>query len=372
MMDFTTAPDGMRIELAPTTHGAAVRVTFPARSGLDKRFCIKLGGGGGDGYDVVGRDPVQVDARTNRHSGGVGAGFEHSLRVEAVSGGATFEGHGHDCFCFGYPREATTVEIHMATSFLGKEQAITNFRKELLRGEGDHATGATPRSFSDVRLESEDEWNALLSRAKVTPSTKDGPTPAAAARDVTIFYTGLYRALTFPRRLDEPGANGPVHWSPYGGRRGPAPGTLVTDNGFWDTFRTVYPLLALLYPDHLAWIVEGWLTAFKEGGWIPKWASPGYRNSMVGTYAAAERERVLALLFGLKRTTLIFSGALAATPRPRRGHSVEHSRRRRGQEVDIQWSARGDATPRPRRGHSVERSRGHDVDIQWSALAATT
>ena len=26
-----------------------------------------------DGYDVVGRDPVQVDARTNRHSGGVGA-----------------------------------------------------------------------------------------------------------------------------------------------------------------------------------------------------------------------------------------------------------------------------------------------------------
>lgn len=29
------------------------------------------------------------------------------------------------------------------------------------------------------------------------------------------------------------------------------PGLLMTDNGFWDTFRTVYPMLGLLYPDML-------------------------------------------------------------------------------------------------------------------------
>lgn len=29
--------------------------------------------------------------------------------------------------------------------------------------------------------------------------------------------------------------------------------------------------------------VEGWVNAFKEGGWLPKWASPGYRDGMVGT-----------------------------------------------------------------------------------------
>ena len=59
------------------------------------------------------------------------------------------------------------------------------------------------------------------------------------------------------------------------------PGPLVTDNGFWDTFRTVYPLLGLLYPDLLGEVVQGWLNAFKEGGWLPGWASPGYRESMV-------------------------------------------------------------------------------------------
>ena len=31
--------------------------------------------------------------------------------------------------------------------------------------------------------------------------------------------------------------------------------------------------------------MEGWLNAYREGGWLPSWASPGYRNSMVGTYA---------------------------------------------------------------------------------------
>ena len=29
----------------------------------------------------------------------------------------------------------------------------------------------------------------------------------------------------------------------------------------------------------------GWLNAYRAGGWLPKWASPGYRDSMVGTFA---------------------------------------------------------------------------------------
>lgn len=41
----------------------------------------------------------------------------------------------------------------------------------------------------------------------------------------------------------------------------------------------------MLYPEDLGIIIEGWLSAFKEGGWLPSWASPGYRNCMVGTFA---------------------------------------------------------------------------------------
>ena len=35
--------------------------------------------------------------------------------------------------------------------------------------------------------------------------------------------------------------------------------------------------------DRLSVTVQGWLTAYQEGEWLPKWASPGYRGSMVGT-----------------------------------------------------------------------------------------
>ncbi|KAH8068506.1 glycosyl hydrolase [Aureococcus anophagefferens] len=197
--------------------------------------------------------------------------------MRAVSGSPSFESHGHDTFCFGYPSSATTVE----------EQARHTYDVELRR-ESSHE-----RSFGDVRLESEDEWNALLSRAAVKNAHADAspPTSALEGKDLVVFYTGLYRALTFPRRIDEPSARGAetrVHWSPYSKGGSVHDGTLVTDNGFWDTFRaafrTVYPLLALVYPDHLGWIVDGWVNAYREGGWIPKWASPGYRNSMVGTY----------------------------------------------------------------------------------------
>ena len=279
-MDFRTAPDGMRVELAPTMHGAALRVTFPGASRAEKRVCFKLGGGGGDSYKSAGGGAAEF--RTNRNSGGA-PNFNHHVFVEAVSGSPSFESHGHDTFCFGYPSSATTVEVRMCSSFISQEQARHTYDVELRR-ESSHE-----RSFGDVRLESEDEWNALLSRAAVKNTHADvsPPTSALEGKDLVVFYTGLYRALTFPRRIDEPSARGAekrLHWSPYSKGGSVHDGTLVTDNGFWDTFRTVYPLLALVYPDHLGWIVDGWVNAYREGGWIPKWASPGYRNSMVGTY----------------------------------------------------------------------------------------
>jgi putative alpha-1,2-mannosidase len=75
----------------------------------------------------------------------------------------------------------------------------------------------------------------------------------------SIMY--LLSSLTHPLSSDQV-----VHYSPYDPHGRTFPGPLVTDNGFWDTFRTVYPLLSLAYPDHLGTIIQGWLNAFKEGG----------------------------------------------------------------------------------------------------------
>jgi predicted alpha-1,2-mannosidase len=47
----------------------------------------------------------------------------------------------------------------------------------------------------------------------------------------------------------------------------------------------VYPLLSLAYPDLLGGIIDGWLNAFRQSGFLPEWASPGHRACMIGTHS---------------------------------------------------------------------------------------
>jgi hypothetical protein len=63
-------------------------------------------------------------------------------------------------------------------------------------------------------------------------------------------------------------------------------GPLFTDNGFWDTWRAVFPCFALVYPDLDSQIMQGLANTYKEGGWLPEWASPGHRDVMIGSNSA--------------------------------------------------------------------------------------
>lgn len=62
---------------------------------------------------------------------------------------------------------------------------------------------------------------------------------------------------------------------------------MYTDTGFWDTFRSLFPLLNLLYPDVNQEIQSGLMNVYKESGFFPEWASPGHRNCMVGNNSAS-------------------------------------------------------------------------------------
>jgi predicted alpha-1,2-mannosidase len=91
--------------------------------------------------------------------------------------------------------------------------------------------------------------------------------------------------MLFPRKFFEINARGQVmHYSPYNGQV--LPGYMFTDNGFWDTFRAVFPFFNLMYPDLNAQIMEGLVNTYKESGWLPEWASPGHRDCMIGSNSA--------------------------------------------------------------------------------------
>eukprot|EP01062_Namystynia_karyoxenos_P005964 TRINITY_DN12073_c0_g1_i1.p1 TRINITY_DN12073_c0_g1~~TRINITY_DN12073_c0_g1_i1.p1 ORF type:complete len:994 (+),score=195.18 TRINITY_DN12073_c0_g1_i1:79-3060(+) len=164
-----------------------------------------------------------------------------------------------------------TVEFAVGTSFISVEQARRNLDREV-----------GGRSFAEVLAESKEVWRRQLGRITVADSGLVSGSAAERER-LSAFYGSLYHASMFPHRLTEYDAAGrPVHFSPYTGAV--AEGVLSTDHGFWDAYRTVYPLQNLLFADHAGELLQGFVNAFKEGGWLPAWPSPGYRSSMVGTF----------------------------------------------------------------------------------------
>jgi predicted alpha-1,2-mannosidase len=92
--------------------------------------------------------------------------------------------------------------------------------------------------------------------------------------------------LFFPNKMYEINAqNKIVHWSPYTGNT--EAGYLFAGTGFWDTFRALYPFLNLVYPSIDKEMQEGLINAYKEGGWLPEWSSPGYSDIMLGNNSAS-------------------------------------------------------------------------------------
>jgi putative alpha-1,2-mannosidase len=90
-------------------------------------------------------------------------------------------------------------------------------------------------------------WNRELSRIEIEGGTLD---------QQKTFYTALYRTLLFPRKFYELNENNEiVHYSPYNGEV--LPGYMFTDNGFWDTFRAVFPFFTVMYQDLNSQIMQG-------------------------------------------------------------------------------------------------------------------
>ena len=156
------------------------------------------------------------------------------------------------------------VEVRMATSHISLKQALRNMQTE------------TQGGFEAVRARTAAQWETNLQRIEMEGTDEQRRT----------FYTCLYRALKFPHRFYEVDAHGHnIHYSPYDGKL--YEGVCYVDSGFWDTFRTQFPLYSIVYPERLGEIVAGWLNGFRESGWLPQWPSPGGFTGMVGTHADA-------------------------------------------------------------------------------------
>ena len=150
------------------------------------------------------------------------------------------------------------AQVQLATSFISKEQALFNLPKQ---------------DFEETKTNAKASWEDLLGRFDVVET---GPV------ERTFFDHCLYRLFLFPQTFYEVNDQGEsIHMDLASGTI--KPGLLFTNNGFWDTFRTSFPLFALIIPEYYRQFLEGFLNSYRDTGYLPKWLAPDERGMMPGT-----------------------------------------------------------------------------------------
>lgn len=262
-------------EITPTERAARFRFTFPE---TDEASIVVDAFDRGSYVKII-PEEQKIIGYTTRNSGGVPKNFKNYFVIkfdipfeisktyhDSILTNALESTSNHAGAVIGFKtQKGQVVNAQVASSFISHEQAERNL-KEL--GNDD---------FDQLKEKGKEIWNKELSKIEI-----EGATPS----QIATFYSCLYRSLLFPRKFFEYDASGEVvHYSPYNGEV--RKGYMFTDTGFWDTFRSLFPFLNLMYPTLNAQMQEGLSNAYDESGWLPEWASPGLRNIMVGNNSAS-------------------------------------------------------------------------------------
>lgn len=261
-----------KVSLTPAQRSAIVKVHYydahGCRSMLLKLFC---------GAEISVNDDGIVTGKVCNHFNEVPENFgiyfaisfdkkidventafytHHGQRLDAVKEAFADNIFADIALC-GAPDD---FEMRIATSFISTEQARQNL-KEL---DG--------KTYDDVKSAAIEKWEEILHRIEIEAEEEVKKT----------FYSCLYRMFLFPRNMCEYDKNdAQKHYSPADGKIYDGP--LYSDNGFWDTYKTVYPLYSIIASDEYRDMCDGFLNFYKESGWLPRWMDPGAVDCMPGT-----------------------------------------------------------------------------------------
>lgn len=219
-----------------------------------------------DTTGVIQPDPARhtISFTSKKNSGGVPENFATYYVLVFPGPWESFEVkqiRGHQVGVVRF-RAGQSIEAKIGTSFISFEQAALNIEKEI---------GSS--SVPALREAGATRWNEHLHRVEIEGASKD---------QQRTFYSCMYRALLFPRIWHEPNARGEMyHFSAFNGKV--MPGVMYADHGYWDVYRAWYPLMSILFPERLGEILQAWVNAYKEGGWLPQFPAPGYRACMTGS-----------------------------------------------------------------------------------------
>jgi predicted alpha-1,2-mannosidase len=259
--------NGMTGQMSPTDHGGVMQFGFAAGQTTGSLVFQ-------NGTFTIGTDGTVtgwVDNGSGLSAGHTRMFFSGTFDrapIGTASTSATFD-----------TSATSTVTLRFATSFISVDQAKKNLDLEV-----------AGKSFDQVHAAATAAWKDRLSRIEVK---------GASESQMVTLYSNLYRLNLYPNSQSEnTGTAAQPHWqyaSPVSAATGTSSATqtgaklvdgqIYVNNGFWDTYRTVWPAYSLLYPDIAAKIADGFVQQYRDGGWIARWSSPGYADLMTGTSA---------------------------------------------------------------------------------------
>ena len=273
-----TFDNGITTEMAPTTRGVHLRFSFPRKGGA--AYLVL------DGYTA--QSEVKIDPERREISGWVNnhrfvnhpetfrsyfvIRFDRPFeawgtwenRRNTRTDGQT-EAAGDGCGAYIRFKAGTKVQAKAASSYISPEQARITLESEL----------GADRNLEATKARGAATWNALLGRVAVEDASEE---------EIRTFYSCLFRANLFSRKFYERDAEGnPYYYSPYDGKV--HAGYMYTDNGFWDTFRSQFPLTNILHPTMQGRYMQALLAAQEQCGWLPAWSAPGETGGMLGNHS---------------------------------------------------------------------------------------
>ncbi len=199
---------------------------------------------------------------------------------------------------------ATSLQIKTGVSFVSEVNAKDNVMKE-----------QDGFDFDQVRESAHRFWERELGKIQVSTHNQN---------DKTIFYTALYHSLLMPTTYSD--ANGDYVLQGSDHEIGNSGGyTRYTGFSLWDTYRTLHPLLTLVYPEKQLDMVRSMVGMYKEAGYLPKWELFAQEpNIMVGDPAA------IVIADTYMKGVDDFDVATAYKAMTQQADSVEHNVMRRG------------------------------------------
>ncbi|MGW3360084.1 GH92 family glycosyl hydrolase [Streptomyces bungoensis] len=261
--------NGLKAEIAPTDHAAALRFTYP-----DANASVLFDNVTEQAGLTLDREHGVVTGYSDVKSGlstGATRLFVYGEFDKPVTGGGASGVKGWLRFDAGKDR---TVTLRLATSLIGVDQARDNLRREI----------PAAASFGTVRDRARQVWDRLLGKVEVEGATPD---------QLTTLYSSMYRLYLYPNSGFEEVDGRDRYASPFSPMPGPdtptrtgakiVDGKVYVNNGFWDTYRTTWPAYSLLTPSRAGEMADGFVQQYRDGGWISRWSSPGYADLMTGT-----------------------------------------------------------------------------------------